>query len=73
MEPDDNLDVTPQACLENALLMCKEEEPDKAIVILLYEEDGRVYKPRILSAGLSMPDAVALLEIAKQGVLNQHL
>ena len=65
----DSLDVTPENALRDALARAAKEEPDKAFVILLWDEGGK-YETGFHNAGLKTSEAVALLEVMKSRLLG---
>lgn len=65
----DAMDWTPQMALNHALACCEESEPDACLTIFLYREDG-AYDTKFSQSGLSMSEAVALLEIQKSRLIG---
>ena len=77
-EPKDSMDVTPEMALADALKEMREDKydvpgmkgpPSKAIVILLWDDDGMYYR-RFYNAGMKCSEIIALLEIQKAMFVN---
>lgn len=68
--PQDSLDATPEMALEEALKDVRgwrakgEAEPEKALIVFLWDEDGR-YDTQGINAGMRASEVVALLEVLK--------
>ena len=60
----DSLDVTPEMACRDALARIQEQQPSKAFIVLLWDDDGK-FDTGFHNAGLSLSQAVALLEVQK--------
>lgn len=65
----DSLDVTPEMACRDALARAQEQQPSKAFIVLLWDDEGK-YDTSFHNAGLSLSQAVALLEIQKQRLIK---
>lgn len=75
-EPEHALDAIPQHALECALRVVMnpdsdEPPPSKCLILLLWDDDPETYAIRQINAGLTQPEAVALLEAAKFDCLKE--
>ena len=70
---NDALDVTPQMALNYANNLCNRQQPDKALVILLYQnESPATYQPVIINSGLTGSEMIGLLA-RSQHMINTSL
>jgi len=65
----DAMDWTPGEACREAGEYCDEEDIDAVFICLLKRGDGAHYDTGFRNAGLSMSEAVALLEIMKQKMI----
>lgn len=65
----DSLDITPENGLRQALERVKKEQPTKAFVILLWD-DNYDYHTAFHNAGMKTSEAIALLEVMKRRLLD---
>lgn len=58
----DSLDQTPQMALRDALSCADAEQPDKCLILFLWDADGK-YDTKFFNSGLSASQAVSLLAV----------
>ena len=73
MNPIDSRDIAPQTLLESLLSDVKSgeiPEPDKCLVVFLYDQDNR-YQTMLTNSGMSCSEVVALCELAKNATIRR--
>lgn len=73
--PDDARDTTPKMILQHALEVVEKQQPDKVLVIMLWDgfPSQDKYDTGFYNSGLSATEMVALLEIQKQIIIQREI
>jgi hypothetical protein len=64
-----SMDWTNKQMLEEALSVCEKDDPDKMIVLFLWDGKGN-YHHRFMQTGMKCSEMIALLEVNKQKLIR---